>query len=111
MPEASPASQSILVCFYFIYCAGRNATNVINNNNVANRDESKHELRDKKPPRNIFIYIIILQNHKIKTHKEKEKIIIDYFIDSLDKFQIKYRKKPRKVDWTHGILGRNYLGL
>ena len=80
MPEASPASQSILVCFYFIYCAGRNATNVINNNNVANRDESKHELTKTKKNPGIFTYY---KTTKLNTHKEKEKIIIDYFIDIL----------------------------
>ena len=67
-------------------------------------------IKDKKP-RNIHI----LQNHKIKHTQGKRKnhrrLFYRYFIDSLDKFQIKYRKKTRKVDWTHGILGRNYLGL
>ena len=66
---------------------------------------------DKKKPRNIYI----LQNHKIKHTQGKRKnhrrLFYRHFIDSLDKFQIKYRKKTRKVDWTHGILGRNYLGL
>ena len=64
---------------------------------VANRgDETKN---------NPGIFIYILQNHKINTHKEKEKIIIDYFIDSLDQFQIKYRKKTRKVDWNTWDIG------
>ena len=74
---------------------------------VANRgDETKN---------NPGIFIYILQNHKIKHTQGKRKnhhrLFYRYFIDSLDKFQIKYRKKTRKVDWTHGILGRNYLGL